>query len=259
MDFDEELGVLVGGIGFEFVDFAGGFVGDAGVERGDAVAVCLPRLAVFVGEPGFGFDASAEVGGEGVDEGFVGGVAVGNDEGVGADRGLRACDGFEEFDAGGHEFFIVEEIAEDDITHAEATGGGWGAAEEFDEVVVSSATSDGSLAVGECFEDGAGVVSEAAGDGEVFGNPRIDFDHRAHGAHRVQARGVKVGLGMLGGEEGDERCGKIGVGSEGLEGIGGEFGFAIEEGESDFELVIGDAERCEVVRHYFAVAELKTE
>ncbi len=242
MDFDEELGVLVGGVGFEFVDFAGGFVGCPRVHWCDRIAIFIPRFAVFSAEPCFGFDASAEMGCEGVDEGFILLVAVGDDEGVGADGGLGSCDGFFELDACGHECFVVEKIAQDDIAHAEATGGGWGAAEEFDEVVVATAAGDGSFAVGDGFEDGAGVVGEASCDGEIFGNPRIKIGHRARRAHRVQVGGIEIGRDIEVGEKGDEGGREVGVGGEDLEGVGGEFGFSIEEGEGGIELIVGDAE-----------------
>ena len=55
VDFDEVFGVLFLGVGAEFAWVCCGFVGDAGVEWGDCVAVGVPGFAVFVGEVGFGF------------------------------------------------------------------------------------------------------------------------------------------------------------------------------------------------------------
>lgn len=95
-------------------------------------------------------------------------VVVGDgDEGFGADGGLLSRDGFHEFLALRDEVVVFEEVGEDDISHGESDGGGWWASHEFDEVVVASSTGDGSFAIGDGFEDGAGVVGETSGDVEV--------------------------------------------------------------------------------------------
>ena len=55
VDLDEELCVLGVGVFAEFAWVCCGFVGDAGVEWGDLVAVSVPGFAVGVVEVGFGF------------------------------------------------------------------------------------------------------------------------------------------------------------------------------------------------------------
>ena len=55
VDLDEVFGVLGIGVFAEFAWVGCGFVGDAGVEWGDVVAVVVPGFAVWVVEIGFGF------------------------------------------------------------------------------------------------------------------------------------------------------------------------------------------------------------
>jgi len=117
------------------------------------------------------------------------GHAVAEDVDVGAQAGE-----FQDLFVGGEFAAILEDQAEDDIAHAEAHGGrGW-AAEEFDEVVV--ATAAGDCALGSAgfvdFEDHAGVVREAAHDGEIEVDPVDDtggdefFGERQHGLAEVR-------------------------------------------------------------------------
>ncbi len=155
--FDDggEAGVEGGGFLEEFADVFGGFVGVAGME-------------------GFGgFRAAAELGDEGA-EGLLGfGLVIGDDEDVGTEAGGGGAEFVEEVFSFGHEAAVLEDQGEDDVAHAEADGGGWGAAEHFDEFVVAAAAGDGAFfAVGFVdFEDHAGVVGEAAGDGEIPSTP----------------------------------------------------------------------------------------
>lgn len=49
IDHDKELGVLFHRVIAELVGFAGGFVGDAGVQRCDSITVCVPGFTIFAG------------------------------------------------------------------------------------------------------------------------------------------------------------------------------------------------------------------
>ena len=139
---------------------------DDGV-AGFAVFGGLELFADFGGGEGV---VDAEVAGA---EGLQGGEGVRalgfvcNDEGGVDGKGVLEGAGEFELGAGG----FVQEEAEDDVAHGEAGGGhvGFAVAHEGAEFVVATAAGDGAEAVLEVedFEDGAGVVGEAADDGGV--------------------------------------------------------------------------------------------
>ena len=149
------------------------------------------------------------------------GLVGDQDVDVGGGRGGALCS------SGGG---FVDQVAEDNVAHAEANGGeiGGAVAEVGQEGVVATAAGEGAIgrSAVEDFEDETGVVSEAADDGE------INFDvflEAASGEVIEEEREVTRAAG------GNERA-EVGEG----EPVGGERGFRLFRGiASEF---VGDRE-----------------
>ena len=220
----------------------------------------------------------------------LGGIGIdlgGNAGGTGAARQFEAASGFggaevdeEQFDArisvGRVELKLVEHIVDAVSTEGDAHTGKTGKTEDAGKVVVTTTAGDAAdLDIeGFDFEDAAGVVVEAAGEGEIEVDGVVEavaegFEHEGHfvataqtdfafgqyAAHGVELLGVAAGEGDDGLKFGDLFVGKAG---------GGEFFVDLVEtdliefvdGHGDVDNLVGRTDHFGNAGEDFAVVDL---
>jgi hypothetical protein len=186
-------------------------------------------------------------------------LLAGDDQRLRPGGGGRAADALEQLGPLRQQGAVLQHEREHRIAHGEADGGCGRAAHELDEAVVAPAAGDSPLAADDHLEDHAGVVGQAADDGEIELAPAGSAGEGELACHRgegcveeggggwlcalLERRQGGVGLVLAGFQRGGE-AGGVEVDGAGPRGelLRRQAVAAVEQAQGGFDVLVDDTE-----------------